>query len=224
MSCLSAEQDGPDALGASRPPAGCSTASATTTPRLPGSPTGSPRSATCSPTWPRTSRRTPPAWRPTRPGWPRSPSAGPRCSALTRKYGETIDDVLAWAEHVGRPAARAGRHRRADRRADRARGPSCAAELAEVGAALSAARRGPRRRLGQVVTAELTSLAMPHADPSRSQSTQAEDPPAGSQVGERRPALRPRPGSTTSSCCWPRTAAPSRGRSARARPAASCPG
>ena len=44
------------------------------------SPTGSPRSATCSPTWPPTSRRTPRGWTPTPPGSPRSPSGGPRWS------------------------------------------------------------------------------------------------------------------------------------------------
>ena len=97
--CLSAD-DGPGRaqhrLGA---PAGCSTGCASTTRRRPGSPTGWPRSATCSPMWRPTCRRTPPTSTPTRPGWPPSPSAGPRWSALTRKYGETVEDVLAWAEH-----------------------------------------------------------------------------------------------------------------------------
>ena len=37
-------------------------------------------------------------------------------AALTRKYGDTIDDVLAWSEHAAAAAARPRRHRRADRR------------------------------------------------------------------------------------------------------------
>ena len=44
--------------------------------------------------------------------------------ALTRKYGDTIDDVLAWSEQAVGPAARARRHRRADRRADRPARPT----------------------------------------------------------------------------------------------------
>ena len=40
-------------------------------------------------------------------------------TALTRKYGDTVDEVLAWAEQVGDPAARPRRHRRADRGAAR---------------------------------------------------------------------------------------------------------
>ncbi len=36
-------------------------------------------------------------------------------TALTRKYGETAAEVLAWAESVSSPAGRAGRHRRPHR-------------------------------------------------------------------------------------------------------------
>ena len=42
-------------------------------------------------------------------------------AALTRKYGETVDEVLAWAETSAARLARARRHRRADRPAPRQR-------------------------------------------------------------------------------------------------------
>ena len=75
-----------------------STASATTTPRPASWPTGWPRSPTCSPTSPPTWRRTPPGSRPTRAGWPPSRERRAALTALTRKYGDTIDEVLAWSE------------------------------------------------------------------------------------------------------------------------------
>ena len=133
-------------------------------------PTGWPRSATCSPTWPPTSRRTPPAWRPTRPGWPRVSERRAALTALTRKYGETIDEVLAWAEHGGRrgcststtptsgstelhgparPAPQRARRTlaaRAVRGAHRGRGPAGGAVVtAELDLAGDAARRVTRR-------------------------------------------------------------------------------
>ena len=43
-------------------------------------------------------------------------------TALTRKYGDTIDEVLAWAERSAAAAARPRRHRRADRDAARRAG------------------------------------------------------------------------------------------------------
>ncbi len=82
--------------------------------------------------------------------------------ALTRKYGETVEDVLAWAEHS---AARLldldntdGRIAELTARRDQLR-----AELGTVGAALSQERTKAAVRLGKLVTAELASLAMPHA-------------------------------------------------------------
>ena len=83
-------------------------------------------------------------------------------TALTRKYGETIDEVLAWAEQS---AARLTdldgtddriaslREQRATRRA----------ELADLAGRLSAVRGAAAARLQEEVTAELTLLAMPHA-------------------------------------------------------------
>ena len=73
-------------------------------------------------------------WTPTRPGCRRSTSGGPRCAALTRKYADDVDGVIAWAERARDPAGRAGHLRRAARRA----GPGAAA----------AGRRGGRAGRG----------------------------------------------------------------------------
>ena len=96
------------------------------------------------------------------------------------------------------------------------------AELAGQGAALTALRTKAAAKLGEVVSDELTALAMPHAEVTVA-VTQHDDPD-GLPVGERHAAVPARPASTTSSCCWPPTGAPRPGRSARARPAVSCPG
>ncbi|MGI8901230.1 MAG: DNA repair protein RecN [Nocardioides sp.] len=83
-------------------------------------------------------------------------------TALTRKYGETIDEVLAWA------SAAALRLRDLDGTDDRIEQlrqlrAELRKELGGVAARLSAARSDAAARLGQVVTAELTALAMPDA-------------------------------------------------------------
>ena len=70
-------------------------------------------------------------------------------TALTRKYGETIDEVLAWAERVRDPAARPRRHRRADRGAARRAGGAARASSPTAAAALSAARTEAAGRLGR---------------------------------------------------------------------------
>ena len=103
-------------------------------------------------------------------------------TALTRKYGETIDEVLTWSKQA------------ADRLLTlddtdglietlRARVEELRAELAEVGGTLSRMRSEAADRLGETVTVELASLAMPHAT-LRAAVTQtaAED---GLRVGER---------------------------------------
>jgi DNA repair protein RecN (Recombination protein N) len=103
-------------------------------------------------------------------------------TALTRKYGETIDEVLTWSKQA------------ADRLLTlddtdglietlRARVEELRAELAEVGGTLSRMRSEAAARLGEIVTEELASLAMPHAT-LRAAVTQttAED---GLRVGER---------------------------------------
>ena len=84
-------------------------------------------------------------------------------TALTRKYGDTIDEVLAWSAGVGEPAARPRPHRRADRRAARRAGGPAGPAAATRPPRLSAARSACAARLADEVTAELTLLAMPHA-------------------------------------------------------------
>jgi DNA repair protein RecN (Recombination protein N) len=104
-------------------------------------------------------------------------------TALTRKYGESIDEVLAWAEAGSRRLLELDgtderieelRARRADQRTD----------LAEAAMVLSGLRAKAAARLSKVVSAELTALAMPHADVSV-RVTQHDDPD-GLDVGGRR--------------------------------------
>jgi DNA repair protein RecN (Recombination protein N) len=83
-------------------------------------------------------------------------------TALTRKYGETVDEVLEWSRtSAERLFALDGSDEREqvlrDER-DRLR-----ALLAERAAALSAVRRRAAGDLATAVTEELNSLAMPHA-------------------------------------------------------------
>ncbi|GAA4759979.1 DNA repair protein RecN [Nocardioides endophyticus] len=83
-------------------------------------------------------------------------------TALTRKYGDTIDEVLAWAEQS---ATRLLSLDNTDERIEELRGEqeTLRRELAAAAAALSAARAEAAGRLAAEVTAELTLLAMPHA-------------------------------------------------------------
>lgn len=81
---------------------------------------------------------------------------------LTRAYGDTVDDVLAWAQTSSR--------RLLELEGDDDRISALQAEreglrtrLAEVGARLTRARREAADRLAQEVTGELAELAMPHA-------------------------------------------------------------
>ncbi len=83
-------------------------------------------------------------------------------TSLTRKYGETIDEVLAWAE--------AGSQRlldldSTDEQIDqlKAEQTELRAQLGLAAGKLTAARQKAAARLGSVVTDELTLLAMPHA-------------------------------------------------------------
>lgn len=84
---------------------------------------------------------------------------------LTRKYGETIDEVLAWAE---RSAMRLldldSTDEQIQELATRAR--QLRARLAEAGSALSEARVAAAEKLAAAVSDELTLLAMPHAQVS----------------------------------------------------------
>ncbi|MGV3563624.1 MAG: DNA repair protein RecN [Nocardioides sp.] len=81
---------------------------------------------------------------------------------LTRKYGASVEEVLAWAE---RSALRLVELDGTDDRIEqlRAERASLRAGLAEAATALTARRAEAAGRLGEQVTAELALLAMPHA-------------------------------------------------------------
>jgi DNA repair protein RecN (Recombination protein N) len=81
---------------------------------------------------------------------------------LTRKYGETVTEVLAWAEQAAtRLLALDGTDERIDELTGRRN--SLRTELGGLATRLSEARTRAAEELGRVVTAELGSLAMPHA-------------------------------------------------------------
>jgi len=82
--------------------------------------------------------------------------------ALIRKYGDSVDEVLTWGEHA---ATRLLDLDGTDETIERLTAARVAlrSELAEVAAALTAARREAAERLAAAVTGELTLLAMPHA-------------------------------------------------------------
>jgi DNA repair protein RecN (Recombination protein N) len=83
-------------------------------------------------------------------------------TSLTRKYGETIDEVIAWS----RPAAQRlldldnSEERASELREQRIQ---LRADLAGLAARLSEARQAAAADLADAVAAELTALAMPHA-------------------------------------------------------------
>ncbi|MEQ7125713.1 DNA repair protein RecN [Actinopolymorpha sp. B11F2] len=82
--------------------------------------------------------------------------------ALTRKYGDTVDDVLDWARTAAeRLAELDGSDDRID--ALRQERDQLLGELADLAGRISAARMAAGERLGTAVTAELSALAMPHA-------------------------------------------------------------
>jgi len=116
--------------------------------------------------------------------------------SLTRKYGDSVDAVLAWGEQA---ASRLLELDATDETIERLSSARVAlrAELAGVAAELTAARRAAAERLAAAVTEELTLLAMPDAVLEvlvRQRETQAPDdsanppanPPAdGLLVGDR---------------------------------------
>ncbi|WP_289008307.1 DNA repair protein RecN [uncultured Thermomonospora sp.] len=83
-------------------------------------------------------------------------------NALTRKYGPTLEDVLAWAQ---RSAARLAELEGDDERIERLRSEQAELEqrLGELAAELTAVRSRAAERFSAAVTEELTALAMPHA-------------------------------------------------------------
>jgi DNA repair protein RecN (Recombination protein N) len=82
--------------------------------------------------------------------------------ALTRKYGETIDEVLAWA---ATSATRLTDLDHTDERIEelRTQRAELRARLGELAGALSGTRTAAATRLAEEVTAELELLAMPDA-------------------------------------------------------------
>lgn len=81
---------------------------------------------------------------------------------LTRKYGATIDEVLAWGERAAMDAARlVGGDDRASELADRLE--VLGRQLAAEAAALTRLRHAAASELARAVEAELGALAMPRA-------------------------------------------------------------
>jgi len=109
-------------------------------------------------------------------------------AGLTRKYGETIDDVLAWAE---RSSARLAELDGDDDRIDEltAERKALVDQLSGLATTISAGRQAAAERFGAAVTAELTSLAMPHAQ--LAVAVRQTDHPDGLDVAGRRLAYGP---------------------------------
>ena len=83
-------------------------------------------------------------------------------ATLTRKYGDTIDDVLTWSRtSAERLAELDGSDDRIGALQDER--AKLVDELAELAGRISAARSAAADRLGTAVTHELSALAMPHA-------------------------------------------------------------
>jgi len=83
-------------------------------------------------------------------------------TALTRKYGETVDEVLAWAQVSAERLLELdnSENRAAELRERRHR---LRDELATLAGRLSVARQQAAAELSTAVTTELAALAMPHA-------------------------------------------------------------
>lgn len=141
-------------------------------------------------------------------------------TALTRKYGAGVAGVLTWAEEG---AARLLELDGDDERIGEltAERDSLRRELSGMAQALTDARTEAASRFAAAVTAELASLAMPHARVSFD-IRQTEDPRGSRSTGVPSPTDRPAP--TRSSCCSPRIQGRPPGPSPRARPGVSCLG
>lgn len=97
--------------------------------------------------------------------------------ALTRKYGDTVADVLAWADASSQRLVELdGTDDRIRELTDRS--TALRERLAEAGARLSAARAAAAQQLGSAVSEELTLLAMPHAEVTVRVEKRLTDPPA----------------------------------------------
>ncbi len=82
--------------------------------------------------------------------------------ALTRKYAEDVDGVIAWAERARIRLAELDTSDELLEELDRERA-RLAGEVAEIAARVSAGRREAAGRFADAVTVELAGLAMPHA-------------------------------------------------------------
>ena len=82
--------------------------------------------------------------------------------ALTRKYAEDVDGVIAWAERARTRLAELDTSDELLEEMERER-QRLAGDVAELAAVVSASRREAAGRFATAVTAELTGLAMPHA-------------------------------------------------------------
>jgi len=83
-------------------------------------------------------------------------------TALTRKYGDSVDEVLAWSATA---ATRVLELEDTDQHLERLRGERerLLGEVGSLGAGLSTLRTAAAGALSSAVTAELAALAMPHA-------------------------------------------------------------
>jgi DNA repair protein RecN (Recombination protein N) len=82
--------------------------------------------------------------------------------ALTRKYADDVDGVIAWAERARQRLAELDTSDELLEELDRER-RRLADEVADLASRVSAARREAAARFAEQVTAELAGLAMPHA-------------------------------------------------------------
>jgi DNA repair protein RecN (Recombination protein N) len=103
-------------------------------------------------------------------------------TALTRKYGETIDEVLAWSKQAAERLLTLD-DTEGHIETLRTRTAELRSELADVGQTLSSLRTEAAVRLGETVTTELDFLAMPHA--TLSVAVTKADAEDGLQVGKR---------------------------------------
>ncbi|WP_285494040.1 DNA repair protein RecN [Actinomadura sp. NBRC 104425] len=112
-------------------------------------------------------------------------------TALTRKYGQNLDEVLEWAR---RSAARLAELEGDDQRIEelRAEHAELSERLAAAAAELTAVRTRAAERFSRAVTEELAALAMPHARVEVAVSPAGEYGPYGADEVEVR--LAPHPG------------------------------
>jgi DNA repair protein RecN (Recombination protein N) len=106
--------------------------------------------------------------------------------ALTRKYGDTLDEVLTWAATASERLLLLDDSDGERARLEARRG-ELLAELADSGAQLTRVREAAAKRLAKAATAELHALAMPHATLTVA-VTQTEDA-EGVEVGGRHLAM-----------------------------------